>query len=78
MPAVTVEDITVLPRIPLPDPATARQRPVRSISTAPRGFEGEGFPVYRAFAGALLLAFGVLVLGIGLIRRPGNRTEEVL
>ena len=34
--------------------------------------------IYLAFAGALLLAFGVLVLGIGLIRRPGNRTEEVL
>jgi len=49
---VTVEDLTVLPRIPQPDPATASQRPVRSISTAPRGFEGEGFPVYRAFAGA--------------------------
>jgi uncharacterized membrane protein len=34
--------------------------------------------IYLAFAGALLLAFGVLVLGIGLIRRQGNRTEEVL
>jgi len=33
--------------------------------------------IYLAFVGALLLAFGVLVLGIGLIRRPGNRTEEV-
>ena len=51
MPAVIVEDITVLPRIPEPDPAVARQRPVRSITTAPRGFEGEGFPVRRAFAG---------------------------
>ncbi|RBY76810.1 pirin family protein [Geodermatophilus sp. TF02-6] len=52
MPAVTVEDITVLPRIPLPDPALARQRAPRSITTAPRGLEGEGFPVRRAFAGA--------------------------
>ncbi len=52
MPAVTVDDITVLPRITEPDPATARQRPVRSVSTAPRGFEGGGFPVFRAFAGA--------------------------
>jgi uncharacterized membrane protein len=33
--------------------------------------------IYLAFVGAVLLAFGVLVLGIGLIRRPGNRTEEV-
>jgi redox-sensitive bicupin YhaK (pirin superfamily) len=28
-----------------------RQRPVRSVTNAPRGFEGEGFPVRRAFAG---------------------------
>jgi redox-sensitive bicupin YhaK (pirin superfamily) len=51
MPAVVVEDITVLPRIPEPDPVVARQRAVRSITNAPRGFEGEGFPVRRAFAG---------------------------
>ena len=51
MPAVVVEDITVLPRIPEPDPAVARQRRVRSVTSAPRGFEGEGFPVRRAFAG---------------------------
>ena len=51
MPAVVVEDITILPRVPEPDPAVARQRPVRSITSAPRGLEGEGFPVRRAFAG---------------------------
>ena len=51
MPAITVDDITVLPRIPEPDPAVARQRPVQSITSAPSGFEGEGFPVRRAFAG---------------------------
>jgi redox-sensitive bicupin YhaK (pirin superfamily) len=27
------------------------ERPVRSITTGPRGYEGEGFPVVRAFAG---------------------------
>jgi redox-sensitive bicupin YhaK (pirin superfamily) len=54
MPAVTVDDITVLPRIPVPDPVVARQRAVRQLTTAPRGFEGEGFPVRRAFAGVLL------------------------
>ena len=54
MPAVTVDDITVLPRIPVPDPVVARQRPVRGLTNAPRGFEGEGFPVRRAFAGVLL------------------------
>jgi redox-sensitive bicupin YhaK (pirin superfamily) len=51
VPAITVDDITVLPRIPAPDPTIAHQRPVRSITSAPRGFEGEGFPVRRAFAG---------------------------
>ena len=40
----------VLPRIPTVDP-TAADRPVRSITTAPSGLEGEGFPVRRAFAG---------------------------
>jgi quercetin 2,3-dioxygenase len=51
MPAATVDDLLTLPRIPAPDAATARDRAVRSITTAPRGFEGEGFPVRRAFAG---------------------------
>jgi redox-sensitive bicupin YhaK (pirin superfamily) len=54
MPAVVVDDITVLPRIPTPDPAIARERAVRSITLAPHGFEGEGFPVRRAFAGVAL------------------------
>ena len=33
--------------------------------------------IYLAFVGAASLASGVLVLGIGLIRRPGNQREEV-
>ncbi|MBA2373558.1 MAG: pirin family protein [Chloroflexi bacterium] len=51
MPAITVDDISVLPRIPGPDPTLTRDRAVRSLTDAPRGFEGEGFPVRRAFAG---------------------------
>ncbi|HET9257441.1 MAG TPA: pirin family protein, partial [Pseudonocardiaceae bacterium] len=51
MPAVTAGDILALPRIPARDPANAVERPVRSVTTAPRGLEGEGFPVRRAFAG---------------------------
>jgi redox-sensitive bicupin YhaK (pirin superfamily) len=51
MPAVTVSDITVLPRVHEPDPTVVRERPVRSVTSAPTGFEGEGFPVRRAFAG---------------------------
>ena len=50
MPAVTVDNILALPRISVPD-ATAVPRPVRSVTTAPTGYEGEGFPVRRAFAG---------------------------
>lgn len=51
MPAVTVDDITVLPRTPQVDPSAARERAVISVTRAPGGFEGEGFPVRRAFAG---------------------------
>src|SRR3954464_7320854 len=56
MPAVTVDNILVLPRVPATDPATTLDRPVTSITTAPSGFEGEGFPVKRAFAGVDLRA----------------------
>jgi quercetin 2,3-dioxygenase len=51
MPAVTVENTLTLPRVGDPDPATATERRVTRLTTAPRGFEGEGFPVRRAFAG---------------------------
>jgi len=33
--------------------------------------------IYLAFVGAVSLASGVLILGIGLVRRPKNKTEEV-
>ncbi len=50
MPAVTVDDILVLPRVAEPDLAMT-ERTVASVTTAPSGLEGEGFPVRRAFAG---------------------------
>jgi quercetin 2,3-dioxygenase len=50
MPAITVADVTTLPRISPPGP-DAVERTVRSVTTAPSGHEGEGFPVRRAFAG---------------------------
>jgi redox-sensitive bicupin YhaK (pirin superfamily) len=50
MPALTVDDLTVLPRIPGPGLGDV-VRPVRTVTTAPQGYEGEGFPVRRAFAG---------------------------
>ena len=49
MPAITADTLT-LPRVRPADPADT-ERPVRSITTGPRGYEGEGFPVVRAFAG---------------------------
>ncbi|MFL4905697.1 pirin family protein [Streptomyces sp. MMS24-I2-30] len=49
MPAVTVENPLTLPRVAAPADAVAR--PVLTVTTAPSGFEGEGFPVRRAFAG---------------------------
>ena len=55
MPAVTVDDLTVLPRLRTPGPGAA-VRPVLQVTTAPRGFEGEGFPVRRAFVGVDLAA----------------------
>src|SRR5688500_10872807 len=51
MPAVTVENPLTLPRLPEPDATVLKPRPVTSVTTAPHGFEGEGFPVRRAFAG---------------------------
>ena len=54
MPAVTVDDLLVLDRIEMPDPTRATARPITSVTSAPSGFEGEGFPVRRAFAGVAL------------------------
>ncbi|MGN6330113.1 MAG: pirin family protein [Motilibacteraceae bacterium] len=54
MPAVTVESTLALPRVQAP--GTARPRPVVSVTTAPKGYEGEGFPVRRAFHGVDLRA----------------------
>ncbi len=50
MPAVNVPEWTSLPRVPAPGPSD-RPRPVSSVTTAISGYEGEGFPVRRAFAG---------------------------
>jgi redox-sensitive bicupin YhaK (pirin superfamily) len=49
MPAITA-DTLALPRVSAAGP-TDTERPVRSITTGPHGYEGEGFPVVRAFAG---------------------------
>jgi quercetin 2,3-dioxygenase len=48
VPTITPADWTTLPRLTRPDGA---ERAVRTVTTAPSGFEGEGFPVRRAFHG---------------------------
>ena len=49
MPAVTANTLT-LPRVPRAGLGDV-DRPVLAVTTAPQGYEGEGFPVRRAFAG---------------------------
>jgi len=51
MPTVTPDNWLDLPRVVCPNVEGSIQRPVKSVTTAPSGFEGEGFPVRRAFAG---------------------------
>ncbi|KQQ43178.1 pirin family protein [Nocardioides sp. Leaf307] len=50
MPAITVDDLTTLDRVRGPGLGD-QPRPVLQVTTAPQGYEGEGFPVRRAFAG---------------------------
>jgi quercetin 2,3-dioxygenase len=56
MPAVTVDDTLVLPRIPRPDPTLSRPRPVGQVVTAHRQTEGAGFTIRRPFPGGLSMS----------------------
>ena len=53
MPAITVDNTLVLPRIPRPDPSVSRPRPVTKVVTAERAIEGAGFSIRRPFPGGL-------------------------
>ncbi|GLE51225.1 short-chain dehydrogenase, partial [Mycobacterium montefiorense] len=57
--AITADTLT-LPRVGTPSPQET-ERPVRSVTTGPRGHEGEGFPVVRAFAGVRAAALDPFV-----------------
>jgi redox-sensitive bicupin YhaK (pirin superfamily) len=59
MPAITADTLT-LPRITAAGPVDT-ERPVRSVTTGPRGHEGEGFPVVRAFHGVSTAALDPFV-----------------
>ena len=54
MPAVSPENWSKLSRIGPVSGGPEAERSVRLVTTAPRGLEGEGFPVRRAFAGVAL------------------------
>jgi redox-sensitive bicupin YhaK (pirin superfamily) len=56
MPAITVDDTLVLARVPRPDPATSRARPVAKVVTAHSQTEGAGFTISRPFPGVLSMA----------------------
>ena len=56
MPAVTVDNLLVLPRVPRPDPAAARARPVLHTRPAHHAIEGAGFEVWRPFPNGASLA----------------------
>jgi redox-sensitive bicupin YhaK (pirin superfamily) len=57
MPAVTVTNPLVLPRIGPPDPASgARPRPVDGVVAAHHAVEGAGFEVWRPFPGNLSMS----------------------
>jgi quercetin 2,3-dioxygenase len=60
MPAVTADTLT-LPRVPVPGLGDV-PRPVQGVTTAPQGFEGEGFPVRRAFAGVPYAALDPFIM----------------
>ena len=51
MPAVMPEKWTDLPHLHAVSDGAGGERSVQSVTTAPTGLEGEGFPVRRAFAG---------------------------
>ena len=63
MPAVSVDDVLVLPRIPAPD-AMAVQRPVEKVITALATFEGDNAPTEPQMYDMVLLAVG---------RRPNGK-----
>ncbi|MBH0777032.1 pirin family protein [Nocardia bovistercoris] len=61
MPAVTVSDTTILPRLPRPA-RTEAERPVTKVVTAHRQLEGAGFEVRRPFPSADLRSADPFIL----------------
>jgi redox-sensitive bicupin YhaK (pirin superfamily) len=76
MPAITVDNTLVLPRIARPDPATSTPRLVDRVITARRQLEGAGFSIRRPFPGELALTaadpFLLLDQGGPAVNGPGE------
>jgi redox-sensitive bicupin YhaK (pirin superfamily) len=53
MPAISIDNPLVLPRIPRPHQTTTISRPVARVVPAQHAIEGGGFEVYRPFPGAV-------------------------
>jgi redox-sensitive bicupin YhaK (pirin superfamily) len=56
VPAVTVDNILVLPRLIRPGPASGIARPVKRVVTAHQQKEGAGFEIWRPFPGEVSFA----------------------
>ncbi|MCU1485030.1 MAG: pirin [Actinomycetia bacterium] len=56
MPAISVDNPLVLPRIPRPDQTTTTHRPVSRVVPAQHAIEGAGFEVWRPFPGGVTFA----------------------
>ena len=76
MPAITVDDTLVLPRIPRPDPAVSRPRPVADVVAARSQTEGAGFTIRRPFPGLLSLADADPFLLLDQLGPQVNAPEE--
>ena len=50
MPAVQIDDLSAIPRLPAPPPGQVEERRVITVADAPKMLEGAGFEVRRAFA----------------------------
>ena len=78
MPAITVEDTLVLPRIVRTDPVASTPRPIADVITAHRQTEGAGFSVRRPFPGGLTMAQADPFLLLDHLGPQVNAPEEAV
>lgn len=76
MPAITVDNLLVLPRIPRADPGTSVARPVGRVVTSHRQLEGAGIEISRPFPGGLTMAEADPFLLLDHVGPTVNAPEE--